>query len=79
MRKTIVTALMFLSLTGVASAHRLDEYLQATLISIQRDHLEVSMRLIPGMAMSAAVIASIDANSDGFFPAAKELLMRKVF
>lgn len=58
-------ALMFLSLTGVASAHRLDEYLQATLISVEKDHVDVSMRLIPGIAVSAAVIASIDTNGDG--------------
>jgi hypothetical protein len=58
-------ALMFLSLTGVASAHRLDEYLQATLISVEKDHVDVSMRLIPGIAVSSAVIASIDTNGDG--------------
>jgi HupE / UreJ protein len=57
--------LMLLSLTGVASAHRLDEYLQATLIAVEKDHVEVSMRLIPGIAVSAAVIASIDTNGDG--------------
>jgi hypothetical protein len=59
-------ALMFLSLTGVASAHRLDEYLQATLISVEKDRVDVSMRLIPGIAVSSAVIASIDTNGDGF-------------
>jgi HupE / UreJ protein len=58
-------ALMLLSLIGVASAHRLDEYLQATLISVQKDHVDVSMRLIPGIAVSSAVIASIDTNGDG--------------
>jgi hypothetical protein len=57
--------LIFLSLTGVASAHRLDEYLQATLISVEKDHVDVSMRLIPGIAVSSAVIASIDKNGDG--------------
>jgi hypothetical protein len=58
-------ALILLSLTGVASAHRLDEYLQATLIAVEKDHVDVSMRLIPGIAVSSAVIASIDANGDG--------------
>ena len=56
---------MFLFFSGVASAHRLDEYLQATLISVEKDHVEVSMRLIPGIAVSSAVIASIDTNGDG--------------
>ncbi len=71
MRKAIVVALVLLSLTGVASAHRLDEYLQATLISVQRDHVEISMRLIPGIAVSAAVIASIDRNRDGILSSAE--------
>jgi hypothetical protein len=58
-------ALILLSLTGVASAHRLDEYLQATLIAVEKDRVDVSMRLIPGIAVSSAVIASIDTNGDG--------------
>ena len=66
MKLNAITApLMFLFLSGVASAHRLDEYLQATLISVERDHVEVSMRLIPGIAVSSDVIASIDTNGDG--------------
>jgi hypothetical protein len=60
-----IAALMFLFFSGVASAHRLDEYLQATLIAVERDHVAVSMRLIPGIAVSSAVIASIDTNGDG--------------
>ena len=64
-RKVIAAALMLLSLTGVASAHRLDEYLQATLISVQKDRVDVSMRLIPGVAVSSSVIAMIDSNGDG--------------
>ena len=63
--KAITAALMFLFFSGVASAHRLDEYLQATLISVERDHVEVSMRLIPGVAVSSDVIANIDTNGDG--------------
>jgi hypothetical protein len=63
--KLKAAALMFLFLSGVASAHRLDEYLQATLISVERGHVDVSMRLIPGIAVSADVIASIDTNGDG--------------
>ncbi len=48
-----------------ALAHRLDEYLQATLISVEPDRLQASMRLVPGVAVSAFVIASIDTNGDG--------------
>ena len=55
----------FCLLGGVASAHRLDEYLQATILSVEKDHVQASMRLIPGVAVSSSVIASIDSNGDG--------------
>ena len=32
-----------------AFAHRLDEYLQATLFTVERDHIAISMRLTPGV------------------------------
>jgi hypothetical protein len=48
-----------------AFAHRLDEYLQATILSVEKDHVEGSMRLIPGVAVSSMVIGSIDTNADG--------------
>jgi hypothetical protein len=71
-RKTIAGALMFFSFTGVVSAHRLDEYLQATLIAVEKDRVEVSMRLIPGVAVSSAVIASIDTDGDGSLSSAEQ-------
>jgi hypothetical protein len=71
-RKAIAGALMFFSFTGVVSAHRLDEYLQATLIAVEKDRVEVSLRLIPGVAVSSAVIASIDTNGDGSLSGAEQ-------
>jgi hypothetical protein len=65
MRWKVIAAVTFMLLTGVASAHRLDEYLQATLLSVEKDHVDVSMRLILGVAVSSAVIAGIDSNGDG--------------
>ncbi len=63
--RLLVAAAILLSLVASASAHRLDEYLQATIISVEKDHVQASMRLIPGVAVSSAVIASIDSNGDG--------------
>jgi HupE / UreJ protein len=71
-RKAIAGALMFFSFTGVVSAHRLDEYLQATLIAVEKDRVDVSLRLIPGVAVSSAVIASIDTNGDGSLSSAEQ-------
>jgi len=70
--KLIAAALLLFPLTQAASAHRLDEYLQATLLSVSRDQLHVSMRLIPGVAVSSAVIAVIDSNGDGVLSSAEQ-------
>ena len=73
MKLRIVTAaVLFLCLVRVASAHRLDEYLQATIISVDKDHIQASMRMIPGVAVSSSVIASIDSNGDGIISDAEQ-------
>lgn len=61
---SIAPALLVL-LGGPTAAHRLDEYLQATVISLEKDRVEASLRLTPGVAVSATVLAAVDANSDG--------------
>jgi len=66
MRNTLPAAAAILLSLGVpGSAHRLDEYLQATIISVEKDHVQAFMRLIPGVAVTAIVIPSIDTNGDG--------------
>lgn len=50
-----------------AWAHRIDEYLQATILSLQANEALASMRLIPGMLVAPSVIAAIDTNQDGVF------------
>jgi hypothetical protein len=66
MNRTPVAAAAILLLLGApASAHRLDEYLQATLISLEKDHVQVFMRLIPGVAVASIVLSSIDTDADG--------------
>jgi hypothetical protein len=61
---TVATA-VFLALAAPGWAHRLDEYLQATVLSVEHDQIEGFMRLVPGVAVAAIVIASIDSNGDG--------------
>ena len=60
---------MTLTLFGLvampALAHRLDEYLQATIFSIEPGSIHATMRLVPGVAVAPGVIASIDSNHDG--------------
>jgi len=46
--KTLAAAAaILLSLGAPVSAHRLDEYLQATIISVEKDRLQALMRLAP--------------------------------
>jgi HupE / UreJ protein len=68
----IVAIVISLSLPLGLSAHRLDEYLQATIFTINADHIEASMRLVPGVAVASATISCIDTNHDGMFSAAEQ-------
>jgi hypothetical protein len=54
------------------TAHRLDEYLQASLISLQHDRVEIQLDLTPGIAVFPVVLASIDTDSDGSMSEAEQ-------
>ncbi len=58
MKTKLVIIVAALSLAAPVFAHRLDEYLQAIIVSVEQGHIRASMRLIPGVAVSTAVIAS---------------------
>ena len=52
-------------MTGPAAfAHRLDEYLEATTISVERDRVHAQIRLTPGVAVFPAALRSIDTDAD---------------
>ncbi len=63
--KGILALAVFLTLRAPAYAHRLDEYLQATMLSVEKDRMDGFMRLVPGVAVSSKVLALIDTNGDG--------------
>jgi hypothetical protein len=58
-------ALLGFAFPRASDAHRLDEYLQATRISIELDRIEVEMNLTPGAAVADAVFAAIDVDHNG--------------
>ncbi len=62
MRLGLAAALL---LVGTASAHRVDEYLQATTISVGQERVEGQIRLTPGTAVFSFVMSGIDMDSDG--------------
>jgi hypothetical protein len=65
MRRFAVGALFAIGLSRDASAHRLDEYLQATLIGVTLDGIDVEIQLTPGVAALPVVMAVIDRDRDG--------------
>ncbi|HXB75064.1 MAG TPA: hypothetical protein VNY05_42925 [Candidatus Acidoferrales bacterium] len=65
MKRLALGALLAISLSGDAAAHRLDEYLQATLIGVTRDGIDVEIQLTPGVAVLPVVMAVIDRDRDG--------------
>jgi hypothetical protein len=50
-----------------ASAHRIDEYLQATILIMGAGHVQASLRLIPGILVAPSIVSAIDGNHDGVF------------
>ncbi|HEY3840550.1 MAG TPA: hypothetical protein VGL72_28455 [Bryobacteraceae bacterium] len=64
MKPTFAAAVLLL-IAAPAAAHRLDEYLQATLISVAKDHVQAEIRLTPGVAVLPIVLRDIDADGDG--------------
>src|SRR6187399_1322630 len=63
--KSAAALLIVAGLSGPMFAHRLDEYLQAATISVEKDRIVVGMRLSPGVAITPVVLAAIDQNGDG--------------
>jgi hypothetical protein len=60
-------------LPASAFAHRLDEYLEATILSVDSSRVGGTMRLVPGVAVASTVIAGIDTNDDGTTSGAEEM------
>jgi hypothetical protein len=65
-------SLVLILFGAAASAHRVDEYLQATTISLEKDRVRAQIRLTPGVAVFHSVIATIDTNGDGVISPAEE-------
>jgi hypothetical protein len=57
--------LLWLVLPSPALAHRLDEYLQATLVHIEPGEIRLQINLTPGVAVAEQVLALIDRDRDG--------------
>jgi len=63
--RTGLLSCLLLVLASDAWAHRLDEYLQATRVSVATNRIDVSIDLTPGVAVADQVMAAIDKDRDG--------------
>ncbi len=73
MKTRLFAAGVILLLVGApASAHRLDEYLQATTISVEKDRVQAEIRLTPGLAVFRRVLAYIDTDANGVISGAEQ-------
>ncbi len=72
MKHSRVGFALLILLAWPAAAHRLDEYLQASLISLARDRVQIQLDLTPGVAVFPAVLAAIDTDRDGAISEAEQ-------
>jgi hypothetical protein len=62
--RILICALLLLTAVS-ARAHRLDEYLQATTIAVEKSRVQAEIRLVPGVEVFRTVFVDIDRNADG--------------
>jgi len=65
MRTTLSAAVILLSIGAPAIGQRLDEYLQATLITVGKDRVQAQIRLTPGVAVLPVVLGNINIAAYG--------------
>jgi HupE/UreJ protein len=65
MIRKLALVLTMVSCAVAARAHPLDEYVQATLISLETGRVDVSMRLVPGAAVFDEVMRAVDTDANG--------------
>ena len=65
MTRWVLAGAVLLAWPFSSSAHELDEYLQATRISLARDRVTCEIDLTPGAELASGVLSLIDGDGDG--------------
>jgi hypothetical protein len=65
MKTGLTAAVIFWFAATPALGHRLDEYLEGTLVSVEKTRIQAEITLTPGVAVYPIVLADIDTNADG--------------
>lgn len=63
--RTVSIVGVWLALPITTTAHRLDEYLQATRVAISHDRVDLEIDLTPGALIAQRVFGGIDLDHDG--------------
>jgi hypothetical protein len=64
-RLSLAAAGLVLAMPASLFAHRLDEYLQATRVSLSRSQITLELELTPGVDVASAIVALLDRDGDG--------------
>ncbi|MGO4881614.1 MAG: hypothetical protein ACLP59_12415 [Bryobacteraceae bacterium] len=67
-----ISAALLILAGAPAWAHRLDEYLQGTLISVEKSRIEAQITLTPGVIVFPLLIPDIDTDADGVISEAEQ-------
>jgi polyphosphate kinase len=62
--RRLLPLLAVLAFPSDGFSHRLDEYLQATLVAIEPDHIRLQINLTPGVDVAQQVLGKIDRDKD---------------
>jgi hypothetical protein len=63
--RVLAVACAWLAAAAGLNAHQLDEYVQATLVSIEKGRVTLEVKLTPGVDIAPQVVAAIDRDADG--------------
>lgn len=70
--KLVAFSLIIFCFVSSADAHRLNEYLQATTVSLYKDHAVLQLRLTAGSDVATKIIGLIDVDGNAIFSNAEQ-------
>ena len=65
MRRSVIALAVVLAIPAVVSAHRLDEYLQASRVTLDHDRITLEIDLTPGISVAPAAVSLLDRDGEG--------------
>lgn len=65
MRALLAVAVLAGLIASPAAAHRIDEYVEGTLVGVAADRVVLDLQLTPGQEVAPAVLALVDPDRDG--------------